>query len=105
MDYAYYAINMDYDCAYHTDYAYYDMNMDYNYAYHMGNTHENWMDNIPKKSFVNVYSNFNFPTRKKINNITYFLKNKMIKKIVSIKWTSNLFLQWTKLPKEMIDNF
>lgn len=76
-----------------------------NYAYHMGNTHENWMDNIPKKSFVNVYSNFNFPTRKKINNITYFLKNKMIKKLVSIKWTSNLFLQWTKLPKEMIDNF
>jgi hypothetical protein len=76
-----------------------------NYAYHMGNTHENWMDNFSEKSNVNDFSSFNFPTRKKINRITYFFKNKMIKKLVSIKWTSKLFLKWTKLPKEMIDNF
>jgi hypothetical protein len=63
------------------------------------------MDNFSEKSNVNDFSSFNFPTRKKINRITYFFKNKMIKKLVSIKWTSKLFLKWTKLPKEMIDNF
>lgn len=76
-----------------------------NYAFHMGNVYEKWMDEIPKATTINIDYNFNFPKRNKVNAITYFFKNKMIKKLVSIKFTSKLFLKWTGLPKEMIDNF
>jgi hypothetical protein len=76
-----------------------------NYAYHMGNVYEEWMDMIPQNTSSAVYENFHFAKRKKINKVTHFFKNKLIKKLISKKWSARLFLKWTKLPKEMIKNF
>lgn len=76
-----------------------------NYAYHMGNVYEDWMVNTSKNTSSGDYKPLNFPRRKKIGTITYFFKNKLIKKLVSKKITSKIFLKWTKLPKEMIENF
>ena len=76
-----------------------------NFAYHMGNVYEKWIEVVPKKNKSIVYPNFNFVQRKKINKVTYFIKNKLVKELISRKWSSKLFLRWTNLPKEMIDNY
>lgn len=76
-----------------------------NYAYHMGNVYEDWMEKTEKNTFVINYTSLNLPKRQKVSQVTYFLKNTLVKKLITIKWTSRLFLKWTKLPKEMIDNF
>lgn len=76
-----------------------------NYAYHMGNVYEEWM-NVPQKqtTFLN-YSNIYFTKRKKMNPMVYFVKNRIIKKLISIKWVLKLFFKWKKLPKEMIEKY
>jgi hypothetical protein len=76
-----------------------------NYAFHMGNLYEEWMDKTLKNTTVINYSNFNFIKRKKINAIWYFIKNRLFKKLISIKWMAKLFLKWKKLPKEMIEKY
>lgn len=76
-----------------------------NYAYHMGNIFEEWMEIPIKDTTVTQYSTLNFCKRKEVGKFTFFIKNKVIKKLFRIKWTSKLFLKWTKLPKEMIDGF
>lgn len=78
-----------------------------NYAYHMGNVYEDWMSSIAiqRDSVINNYSNFNFVKRKKVNAFTYFIKNRLVKKIISIKWIMRLFFKWKKLPKEIIKEF
>ena len=76
-----------------------------NYAYHMGNVYEDWMEEHPRETLRVNYSNFNFPKRKIIGVIPYFVKNKLVKKLISIKWIAKLFLKWKKLPKEMIEKY
>lgn len=76
-----------------------------NYAYHMGNIYEEWMDVTIKKNEHEAYSNFNFSKRKKINKISYFIKNKLVKQLIARRLSAKLFLKWTNLPKEMIDNY
>ena len=76
-----------------------------NYAYHMGNVYEEWMDLSSQNTTKEVYTNFNFDKRKKINRVTYFFKNKLVKQLISRKWSARLFLKWTKLPNQMIANY
>lgn len=76
-----------------------------NYAYHMGNVYEQWMEEPQAINTLINAPQLNYRKRKKIGAITYFFKNKLIKKLISKKLTSRLFLKWTKLPKEMIKNF
>jgi len=76
-----------------------------NYAYHMGNVYEEWMEKSAKNTSLMNYSNFNFPKRKKMGAIPYFIKNRLFKKVLSIKWIAKLFLKWKKLPQEMIEKY
>ncbi|MFV5692436.1 glycosyltransferase family A protein [Flavobacterium sp. LT1R49] len=73
-----------------------------NYAYHMGNVYEDWMEKASKNTSTINYSNFNFIKRKKVGTISYFVKNRLFVKFISMKWTARMFLKWKKLPKEMI---
>lgn len=76
-----------------------------NYAYHMGNVYEDWMGKASNTTSVINHSNFNFKKRKKVGAISYFVKNRLFTKFISIKWIAKLFLKWKKLPKEMIKNY
>lgn len=73
-----------------------------NYAYHMGNVYEDWMDQHSSKKITVIDTKFNFAKRKKVGAISYFVKNRLIKKLISIKWLMKLFFKWKKLPIEMI---
>lgn len=76
-----------------------------NFAYHMGNIYEDWMIAPPKKASLNNYATIHFTKREKINPVFYFLKNKIIKKLITYKWILKLFFKWKKLPKEMVDKY
>ena len=76
-----------------------------NYAYHMGNVLEDWMmvnhDSIVEKSI----KSHNFKKQKKINSVSYFIKNRLFVKFISVKWMVKLFLKWKQLPSKMIDKY
>ncbi|MFB9108013.1 glycosyltransferase family A protein [Flavobacterium gyeonganense] len=76
-----------------------------NYAYHMGNTLEDWMDNTQIQEQENNMDSYNFPKRKEINSIFYFIKNRIFVKFISVKLTVKLFLKWKKLPESMIAKY
>lgn len=76
-----------------------------NYAYHMGNVYEDWMVVPEESNCENTFSLIHMYKRSKVSAVTYFLKNKLFVKILSVRWTNKLFLYWKKLPKEMIANF
>jgi hypothetical protein len=75
-----------------------------NYACHMGNTFEDWMV-IQSQQESKGYPRSNFSKNKTVNGISYFVKNRLFTKLISIKWTVKLFLKWKKLPKEMIKKY
>ncbi len=76
-----------------------------NYAYHMGNIYEDWMKVSPKSISEISYSNLNFLKRDKISAVSYFVKSKLFKRLISIKWLLKLFFRWKKLPREMIEKY
>lgn len=76
-----------------------------NHAYHMGNVFEEWMVAPLKKDTLPNYSNIHFGKRKKMNRIAFFIKNRIIKKLISMRWLLKLFFKWKKLPKEMIETY
>lgn len=76
-----------------------------NYAYHMGNTLEDWMKIEGLYKNKNEYSSSDFCKNKTVSSISYFIKNRIFIKFISIKWMVKLFLQWKKLPKGMIDKY
>lgn len=76
-----------------------------NYAYHMGNVYEDWMI-VPHINKVSIdFSSIDFKKNKKVSYRSYFIKNRLFVKLITIKWIVKLFLQWKKLPKEMIKNY
>lgn len=78
-----------------------------NYAYHMGNMFEEWMKielQLQQES-VKEYPSSNFTKNKSVWHISYFIKNRLFIKFISIKWLVKLFLQWKKLPKEMLNRY
>lgn len=76
-----------------------------NYAYHMGNTFEDWMKLEGKQENKKDYPNSNFYKNKTANSISYFIKNRLFVKFISIKWLVKLFLRLKKLPSEMINKY
>lgn len=76
-----------------------------NYAYHLGNTLEDWMEKVHNKEYAIgcLYSNFEKST--KTNGLSYFIKNRLFVKFISVKWMDKLFLKWKALPKEMIKKY
>lgn len=78
-----------------------------NYAYHMGNVIEDWMllqDFNQKEDEKEVYE-FKVIKKTTINGISYFIKNRLFVKFISIKWAVKLFLKWKKLPNNMIAKY
>lgn len=76
-----------------------------NYAFHMGNIYEEWMKNIPKKIKALEYSNLNFIKHKKVSSTSYFIKNKLFTRLITINWVSQVFMKWKKLPKQMVKKY
>jgi hypothetical protein len=76
-----------------------------NYAYHMGNVYEDWMVAPSKDTKLPNYPQIHFPKRNKINPMLYFVKNRIIKKLITFRWLLKLFFRWKKLPKEMIEKY
>jgi hypothetical protein len=78
-----------------------------NFAYHLGNTIEDWMLDISKKTenITAFNCNNNFKCNAKLGKINYFFKIKMVKKIAMNKVVLKHFYKWKKLPKEMIKNY
>jgi hypothetical protein len=76
-----------------------------NYAYHMGNTLEDWMRIDHQQENDKQYPVSNFAKNKTISNISYFIKNRVFIKFLSINWLVKLFIWWKKLPGEMIKKY
>lgn len=76
-----------------------------NYAYHMGNTLEDWMKVIQDQKLESSILEYNFEKRKPINTISYFIKNRLFIKFISVKITVKFFLKWKKLPKQIIAKY
>lgn len=78
-----------------------------NFAFHMGNVFEKWMDDINKNIKTQRHHNqsSNFHKLKKLNKVTFIIKNKILQKLFKQKVFYKLFLRWKKLPSEMIKNY
>ncbi|SHL54059.1 glycosyltransferase family A protein [Flavobacterium xanthum] len=76
-----------------------------NYAYHMGNTFEDWMGVEPQYENAKQYPISNFNKNKTLSGFSYFVKNRVFIKFISIKLLVKLFIQWKKLPREMIEKY
>jgi len=76
-----------------------------NHAYHMGNVFEDWMATVEAKADNTAVFKSNFPTYKKLNRFSYFLKNDLFRKIFKNKRVKRWFYRLKKLPKEMIPNY
>ncbi|OAB27869.1 Glycosyl transferase family 2 [Flavobacterium fryxellicola] len=76
-----------------------------NYAYHMGNTFENWMKLEQQQEHAKQYPISNFNKNLTLRGFSYFVKNRAFIKFISIKWLVKLFIQWKKLPREMIEKY
>lgn len=76
-----------------------------NHAYHMGNVFEDWMATIEVSLDNTAVFKSNFPTFKKLNRYSYFLKNDLFRKIFKNKRVKRWFYGLKKLPKEMISNY
>jgi hypothetical protein len=76
-----------------------------NYAYHMGNTFEQWMKVDPSKENQKEFPYSNFSKNKTLSSVSYFIKNRLFVKFISIKWLVKSFVKWKKLPKEMINEY
>jgi len=78
-----------------------------NYAYHIGNVAEEWMQKIGKqqKKETSTYIKSGFSTQKKVSNISYFIKNKLFKKLLFHRGVLNYFYRWKQLPQSMISKF
>lgn len=77
-----------------------------NYAYHMGNTFEDWMEVIPEKEKNNEKLISNFKTNTRTNKVVYFLKNRLlVKVIISMPFLNRFFIIWKGLPKEMAKRY
>jgi hypothetical protein len=76
-----------------------------NYAYHMGNVFEDWMKVEPSLEKNKEFPYSSFSKNKILNSVSYFIKNRLFVKFISIKWLVKSFLQWKKLPKEMIEKY
>tara|TARA_R110000868_G_scaffold360908_1_gene622957 strand:+ start:5658 stop:6668 length:1011 start_codon:yes stop_codon:yes gene_type:complete len=76
-----------------------------NYAYHMGNNFESWMEINTSIKENDEFAISNFPTSKYVTRHSYFLKNRIFVKFISMPFLYRLFLKWKGLPKHMINRY
>lgn len=75
-----------------------------NFAYHMGNTYENWMSEVKFNSLATDLPK-NFEKRKTNSHFLYFIKNRLLPKIIFNKNIIGLFFTWKKLPKNIAKKY
>ena len=85
--------------------GYWRLTTENNYAYHMGNTYEDWMEIANKKDFEEDVISLNFPINIKTSKFSYYLKNRIFVKFISIPIFNRLFLKLKGLPKQMIKQY
>lgn len=76
----------------------------HNFAFHMGNSFENWMDEVNIENKDNFNFNLYSQNRKtkQVSNIEYFIKNKLFNKLCfSKRFFKKIFYSRFQLPKEM----
>jgi len=76
-----------------------------NYAYHMGNRIEDWMETDNKQNNKEDDIILNFSINKKPGKFSYYLKNRIFVKFISIPIFNWLFLKLKGLPKQMIKRY
>ncbi|PAM94228.1 hypothetical protein B4N84_14260 [Flavobacterium sp. IR1] len=76
-----------------------------NYAYHMGNTLEDWMVSPQITEKFSAPLHYGFNKNKRYNRFTFWIKNRLFVKFISIKLLVNIFLKFKKLPKQMISKY
>lgn len=76
-----------------------------NYAYHMGNVFEDWMKIEVMDENKKDYPSSDFYKNTIVSRVSYFIKNRLFVKLISIKWTEKFFLKWMKLSNKMIQNY
>ncbi len=78
-----------------------------NYAYHLGNTFENWMQDMFDgiKEEEKVFDSFDSLKTLKKKPLTYFISEKIFKKIIRIKRVRIPILKMKGLNNEQINNF
>ena len=78
-----------------------------NYTYHLGNKAEHWMNDVFLSLVIEteIIGFVLHSTLAKQSKITYWLKNVLLKKIVSIKTGRLLFLQYKGLTKKESQNY
>ncbi|MEW4925265.1 glycosyltransferase family A protein [Algibacter sp. 2305UL17-15] len=76
-----------------------------NFALHLGNTYENWMEDISISDEVFKNPESNFHEANKVSPLSYFLKNRLFVKFISIPFLNKSFLKLKGLPKQMIKKY
>ncbi|WP_298156748.1 glycosyltransferase [Flavobacterium sp.] len=76
-----------------------------NFAYHMGNIYEAWMSEAEYMPVDNNNVPEGFIKGRRISSFHFFIKNKLVPKVLLNDKISRLFFRWKKLPKEMIKHY
>jgi len=87
------------------DYDYWRVTTEQNYAFHMGNVLEDWMYKVTINDSDKDVVISGFSERQKMNNINYFLKNKLFYKLILNKRISKILYRYKGLPKDSVKNF
>lgn len=76
-----------------------------NYAYHMGNTFEEWM-NVSRNINAGIQNlKPTFHVNRKVNGLSYFVKNKLFVKFISSSLLNKLFLKFKGLPNTIANKY
>jgi hypothetical protein len=76
-----------------------------NFAYHLGNIHEDWMDEVVfEKDRASRFAG-GFPASPRIGRFTYFMKNRVFRKIFRYKRVKRIFYRLKNMPTEMVNTY
>ena len=76
-----------------------------NFGYHMGNVFEQWMEEVVFENDKSIHFKNNFKTFENINKISFFIKNRLFRKLFKNKKVRKMFYRFKKLPKTMIQKY
>ncbi|MCL5128744.1 hypothetical protein [Algibacter sp. L4_22] len=87
------------------DFDYCRLAMLENYVFYISNVLEDWMLKQPNTDVNNDEVISGFPKKTRINSLCYFIKNKLMYKLILSKRFSKVFYVWKQLPKQIINNY